>query len=251
MKSLVLVTLMLTGLLIVTGAHADADLFASFHADYDLERDGLGSAHSVFTLDKDADGSYSYKSVLHATGLAALFFSDVITETSRFQVVDGRPRATSYTYTETGKHPKSENIQFAWERKVGVTDEDGKTRKKPLTTDMCDVQMLQLLLASDVAAGKLADSYKILTHGDIVEYKTETLPDAKIRAASIVYDTKVVALHDENKGRTITAWLSPALHYLPVQIRQAQSDKAGVTLTLMDISFDSAAPTAASKSGAK
>ncbi len=241
MKKMLGYTVLLTAAMATGGALADDSLFTPFHADYDLERDGLGSAHSVFTLERGADGSYTYKSVMHATGLAAMFFSDVITETSTFTVTDGRPRAKSYNNSQTGKHPSSETINFDWDKATAVTDSDGRTRKNKLTDDEGDVQLVQLQIGADVAAGKLAEHYRTLDDGEIVDYAAQAMPAAKVRSGSTVYDTKVVALHDAAKGRTITVWLSPALHYLPVQIRQEQTGKKAVTLTLEDISFGSAA----------
>lgn len=225
-------------------AHADGSELTPFHADYDLEREGIGSAHSVFTLEQGADGSYTYKSVMHATGIAAMFFSDVITETSTFTLDGGRPKAKSYSYSETGKHPSSQLVTFDWDKGYGITEEDGRSRKKKLEDGLCDVQLLQLQLAADVAADKLADSYRTLNDGEVVEYKAGKLPDAKVKAGDNTYDTRVVALHDAAKGRTITIWVSPALHYMPVQIRQEQAGKKAVTLTLEDISFGSAVASA-------
>jgi hypothetical protein len=237
MKKVLTAALLMTGAL---AAHADGSLFTPFHADYDLEREGIGSAHSVFTLEQGADGSYSYKSVMHATGIAAMFFSDVITETSTFTLEDGRPKAKTYSYSETGKHPSSQLVTFDWAQGYGITEEDGRSRKKKLEDGLCDVQLLQLRLAADVAADKLADSYRTLNDGEVAEYKAERLPGTKVRAGGNTYDTRVVALHDATKGRTITIWVSPALHYMPVQIKQEQTGKKAVTLTLEGISFGSA-----------
>jgi len=240
MKKILGYAALVAGLLTMTGALAD-DLFTPFHADYDLEREGIGSAHSVFTLEKGADGSYAYKSVMHATGLASMFFSDVITETSTFTLDGGRPKAKSYSYSETGKKPSSQLVTFDWDKGFGITEEDGRTRKKKLEDGMCDVQLLQLQLAADVAADKLADSYSVLNDGEVAEYKAVKMPGTKVRIGHDSYDTRVVALHDGSKGRTITVWVSPALHFMPVQIKQEQTGKKAITLTLEDITFGSAA----------
>lgn len=249
MKSWITVSALLMGLSTASGAWADDSLFTPFHADYDMEREGIGSADSVVTLSRSADGSYSYQSVLHVTGLASLFFSDVVTETSSFQLMDGHPRAASYTYFETGKHPSSEAIRFDWDKNLALTNEGGGKHKVKLTPGICDTQLVQLQLAADMAAGKPVDTYKILNHGEVVTYAAESLPDARIRAGSTVYDAKVVALHDTAKGRTITLWLAPALHYLPVKILQQQTGKAGIMLTLQNISFMDKAPAAGTNNG--
>src|ERR1051325_8283163 len=100
----------LTAALLMTGAmaaHADGSLFTPFHADYDLEREGIGSAHSVFTLEQGADGSYSYKSAMHATGIPAMFFSDLNTETSPFTFrATKRPRPACRALYTTPMPPR-------------------------------------------------------------------------------------------------------------------------------------------------
>ena len=47
-----------------------------------------------------------------------------------------------------------------------------------------------------------------------------------------------------DKGRTITVWMAPNLHFLPVQIQQVDK-KNTITLTLLHISYkDQTAPAA-------
>ena len=245
-KKMLEMTLLLAGLVLTGSAFADG-LFSPYSADYDFERKGIGSAKSTFDLTKQADGSFVYQSVLHPTKIESLVLGDV-TQTSTFHVVAGRPQAGSYSYMEKGKHPSQETIQFDWTKKSSATSESGKTTGAPLTADSTDVQLIQLLLASDAAAGKLADSYQVVNHGETVTYSVKTLPDAKLRLQSGNFETKVVVLtdNDKTKGRSITAWLAPTLHYLPVQIQQADK-KNTFTLTLLHISFKDEAPAAGAK----
>src|SRR5579863_8912384 len=62
----------------------------------------LGTLGCQMTLTQDADGSYTLRSTSHAVGFAAMFVKDVVTETSRFEMVDGRPRPLEYSYTRSG-----------------------------------------------------------------------------------------------------------------------------------------------------
>lgn len=245
-KKILEMGLLTAGLLISAGAMADSTLFSPYSADYDMERKGIGSAKATFSLEKNADGSMVYQSVLHPTGIAALLLGDV-TQTSTFKLANGRPQSTSYQYSEKGKHADEETIKFDWTgKKKATSTEDGKNRNADLTDNSVDVQLVQLLLASDVAAGKLPDSYQIVDHGEATAYTVKTLPDAKLRLQSGNFQTKVVALTNAEKKRTITAWMAPSLHYLPVQIQQV--DKNTITLTLLHISYkDQAAPAAGTK----
>ena len=241
-KKMLEMALLTAGLLISAGAMADASLFSPYSADYDLERKGIGSAKANFTLTKQTDGSYEYKSVLHPTGIASLLLGDV-TQTSDFKLVSNRPQSTSYTYEEKGKHADQETIKFDWSKKASTTEENDKSRKAALSDNAVDVQLVQLLVASDAAAGKLPASYDIVDHGEATTYVVKTMPDTKLRLQAGNFQTKVVTLSNAEKKRTITAWLAPSFHYLPVQIQQ--KDKNTITLTLLHIGYsDEAAPAA-------
>ncbi|HEX4300435.1 MAG TPA: DUF3108 domain-containing protein [Gammaproteobacteria bacterium] len=236
--------LLTAGLVISAGAMADTAQLSSYTASYHMDRKGIGSADGAFTLTKQADGSYEYKSVLHPTGLAALVAKD-ITQTSNFKVVNGRPQSSSYSYSWQGKPDDDENIQFNWAGKSAVMDEAGKKSKAALGDNSVDVQLVQLLVATDAAAGKLPASYQIVDKGDATTYTVTTLPDAKLRLQSGNFKTKVVTLTNAAKKRTITAWLAPSLHYLPVQVQQV--DRNTVTLTLLHVSYADEAPAAGTK----
>ncbi|HEY3646032.1 MAG TPA: DUF3108 domain-containing protein [Gammaproteobacteria bacterium] len=241
-KKMLEMALLTAGLLVSAAAMADAAQFSPYTANYDMERKGIGSAKATFTLDKGADGSLVYQSVLHPTGIASLLLGDV-TQTSTFKLVNGRPQSVKYDYTEKSKHPDQETIDFDWAKKKATSQENDKTRKADLADNSVDVQLVQLLLASDVAAGKLPDSYQIVDHGEATTYTVKALPDAKLRLQSGNFQTKVVALTNAEKKRTITAWMAPSLHYLPVQIQQV--DKNTITLTLLHVAYkDQAAPAA-------
>ena len=243
-KKMLEMALLAAGLLISAGAMADAGQLSPYTANYDFERKGIGSGKSTFTLVKQPDGSYEYKSVLHPTGIASLLAKDV-TQTSDFKLADGRPRSSSYSFSWQGKPDDAETIQFDWASKSAAMDQAGKKSKAALTADSVDVQLIQLLVASDAAAGKLPASYQIVDKGDATTYTVKSLPDAKLRLQSGNFHTKVVMLTNAAKKRTITAWLAPNLNYLPVQVQQV--DKNTVTLTLLHVSYNDAAPAAGTK----
>lgn len=248
-KKMLEMALLTASLLMSAAAMADASLYSPYTANYDFERKGIGSGKSTFTLTKQADGSYEYKSVLHPTGIASLLAKDV-TQTSDFKVVNGRPQSSTYSFSWQGKADQNETVKFDWAGKSAAMDQAGKKSTAKLTDDSVDVQLVQLLVAADAAAGKLPASYQIVDKGDATTYTVKTLPDAKLRLQAGNFETKVVTLSNAERKRTITAWLAPSLHYLPVQIRQ--KDKNTVTMTLLHVGYsDEAAPAAAPAAATK
>lgn len=233
-------------LLPAAAARCDSAVLAPYHADYSLARNTLTLGTAKFSLQADSDGGYVYKSVSHATGLAALFAGDVITQMSRFEMAGGQPRPLAYSYSQSGgRDNRSERIQFDWGKQLAQGEENGRKHRNPLTPGISDVFLIQLVLAVDAATGSLAKQYTLLDHGETTAYEPRKLPDQKMKVDRTQVDTTVLELKDPKKGRTISVWLAPALHYLPVQIRQSEPGKATFTLTLDDISFETAAPASA------
>lgn len=208
----------------------------------------IGSLACQVTLERNADGSYTFRSVSHAIGFAAMFAKDVITETSRFEVVDGRPRSLEYNYTRAGgKHDKSETIQFDWDKRTALTVENGQSKTTPLTPGVADRFLTQLILSLDAGSGKLQDEYKVLDHRDISRFTPPRPQDKSLSVPAGEFGTLMVERQDKGSKRVMDFWFAPQLHYLPVQIQQREPDADTYTLSLTSSSFDKASPAAASK----
>ena len=226
---------------------ADVGALTPYKATYEGSV-SLGSLACQISLGQNTDGSYTYRSESHAIGFAAVFLKDVITETSRFDMVDGRPRALSYSYTRTGgKHDKSETIQFDWNKNTAESVENGSKRTTPLTPGVADRFLTQLILSVDVESSKLQDEYKVLDHRKITSFNPLKLPDKTLSVPAGEYATVAVERHDKGESRLMDFWMSPKLHYLPVEIQQREPGEDTYTLTLTSVSFDTPAPAAATK----
>ncbi len=153
-------------------------------------------------------------------------------------------RPLEYTFLQTSgdkdkpKTDKSETIQFDWTKNLAHPDEDSRKQNTKLAPDLYDVFLIRLALPLDAAADKLAAGYSVLDHREVVSYKLKKLADAKLKLDSATFDTEVLELTDADKGRVMKLWLSPALHYLPVQIQQTQTDKPTFTMVLQNITFN-------------
>ncbi|MGE5625907.1 MAG: DUF3108 domain-containing protein [Bacillota bacterium] len=231
-------------LLMAASAAADGIVIRPFTANYEGSV-SLGTLACKTTLARNPDGSYTYKSESHAIGFASMFFKDVIVETSRFEVVDGRPRSLEYDYVRSGgKHDKSESIRFDWNNKVAHTDDNGTKRDHRLLPGVSDRFLIQLILSLDNEAGSLQDEYGVLDHNAVTWFNPKKLPDASVRTASGKYETQVLERQDKGDARVTDFWQSPELHYLPVQIEQREPGEDTYTLSLTSVSFEGAAPAA-------
>lgn len=228
-------------LCVAGAARGDDPVLVPYHADYSLALHGVSAGISRFSLVKAGDGRYTYSSSAHTTGLLGLIKPHyTVTQTSNFSLADGRPQALDYDYDQSdGSDKSTETIHFDWSQAYAQGLDDGRKHHYALSPGMSDVFLIQLVLASDAAKDKLAAQYVILDHSEASAYTLQKLPGEKVEVGGKDVDTVVLALHNAKKARTITVWLAPALHYLPVQIEQ---DKPAVSLTLNDISFDGSAP---------
>ncbi len=231
---------------LATAAAAGDLAIPPYHADYSVARNSLTIGIAKFTLTQNSDGSYTYQSVTRPAGVAALFFSDVVTESTHFELADGAPRSLLYSFSQTGgSHEKAETIQFDWQKRAAYTGEDGKNRPSRIEAGTADRFLAQLLISLDAAAGKPGGQYTVLDHHELTTYTLSAQPVARLHTPAGEFDTVVLERKDEVKGRVMDFWLAPKLHYLPVQLQQRETDKATITLTLTDIDFDTSAPAAA------
>ena len=233
-------------LLPAAAVHADGAVLAPYKADYSLALRGISVGESRVTLAPDGDGKYLYTADARTTGLGALLKSGFKTsQESHLELVDGHLQPLRYDYRQQdGDDKQSESIVFDWGKHLAQTNEDGRQKTSQLRAGTYDVFLIQLALAMDVESGALAHKYTLLDHGETADYSSSRLPDQKMHVDKTELDTVALKLHSDAKGRTISVWLAPALHYLPVKIEQ---DKPAMTLTLDDISFGDGAPAAVTK----
>ncbi len=210
-----------------------------YHATYSVGRNDLRIGTANFTLTRNKDGTYTYKSITQATGLAALFFSDVITETSRFKVSDGNLQSLEYSYDHTGNtKDKKETIRFNWDKGKAYSDDRGEQRILPIKAGTYDRLLAQLAISMDLEAGKTVGDYPVLDHNEITVYHMHRQGSTTLKTPAGEYEVIEIARKVPKKNRVTTFWLAPKLDYLPVQMKQTETGKATISLVLTGIKFD-------------
>ena len=225
---------------LTTASAASAPLtIPLYHATYSVGRNDMRIGIAQFSLTKNQNGLYTYQSVTQPTGLVALFRSDVVTETSHFNLVNDLPQPLLYDYAHTGDdHAKPQSIRFDWNNKLAYTSSGDTHHSLPLRPGTCDRLLAQLLISLDAADGHLNNNYRVLDHGEIQIYRLHEAGKEKLKTPAGEFDTVKVARQDAKKNRTTTFWLAPKLDYLPVQMQQTEPGKATINLVLTEIKFD-------------
>ena len=225
--------------LVVGAASAAAPAIPLYHATYSVSRNDLHIGTTVFSLTKNQNGSYTYQSVTEPAGLVSLFRSDVITETSHFNIVDCSPRPLLYSYTHIGgDHNQPHSIRFDWNKKLAYNSSGDKRSTLPLKPDTYDRLLAQLLISLDAAQGATTNTLRVLDRGEFQTYRLLSVGTVGVKTPAGGYQTIEVARKDEKKNRTNTFWLAPKLDYLPVQMQQTEPGKATISLVLTEIKFD-------------
>lgn len=210
-----------------------------YHASYSVGRNDLHIGTAQFSLSQEKNGTYTYKSVTQAVGLAALFFSDIITETSHFAVNNDRLQPLVYSYAHSGNdRDRSQTIRFDWSKHTAHDSEGSSHHVISITEGTYDRALAQLALSVDMAAGHLQDDYRVLDQGKFQSYRLKQVGVVRLKTPAGEYDTVEVARHEEKHNRTTTFWLAPKLDYLPAQMQQTEPGKATITLVLTEIRFD-------------
>ena len=235
---------LLCGLLlcgVLEAAQAAAPAIPLYHATYSAGRGSLRVGTARFSLTRNDDGSYTYRSVTKPAGLMALFFDDVVTETSRFTLAGDHLQSLHYSYQHRSDDgDKLEQIRFDWSKGLAYSSEGASHQTVLLTAGICDRLLAQLAMSLDALQGKPVNDYSVLDHAKVQMYRFMRTGNASVNTPAGKYDTVEMTRHDDSKNRVTTFWLAPKLDYLPVRIRQTEPGKATISLVLTDISFDAA-----------
>ena len=207
--------------LTVLSSLAHADLPGSFTATYALHYDDLriGVMERKFT--RNGDGSGIFESNGKLTGLAALFRKDKITESSRWEINDGRLRPVEYKYVRTGGNKeKKEHHRFNWQKnKVISITNDGK-KEQSIVPGILDKQLYQLAMM-EIKEPEKGLTYDLIDGTTLKTYQFEfqgeedlSTPMGKLKALKF---HRQKPENDTSKRDTVL-WCAPSLHYLPVRV---------------------------------
>lgn len=230
-----LLACLVPALLPVTGMAGGGTPLAPFTATYEVSHGSIHAADTVFRLERQRHGDYLFSSRAEAVGLLALFRDDVITETSRFTLHDGRIRALAFNYHHAGSSKnRDQSLRFDWQQGVAYSDYRGEKASIQLKPGMLDHQLLQLAVMRDLAADRLPARYTVLDRNSVKRYQVEKIGTARVETEAGTFETIIVQHEDE--GKTTLFWCAPALNYLPVRMEQREPDESTITLELAEYS---------------
>ena len=226
----------LIGALCLTGAHGDTNQspLPLFHAEYSLMRNGLTLGISTRSLTAAKDGTYIYASTTRATGIIAWFVKDHFDEYSKWTLNGTQLRPLEYVYNRHGgsktRHVK---LKFDWQRLIVTNTIDGDPWRMSIPPDAQDKLVYQLSIMYDLKKGTKHLEYKIADGGKLKDYEFEIQGEETLNTA--LGKIKTVRIQRIGDKRDTTVWCAPRLSYLPVQLKQQDTDGAELTMTITSL----------------
>ena len=219
------------------------DLPPDFKASYLIEKYGSSVAETTLTLNQ-TDNRISYQSSSRAIGLAAVFTSDSITESSTLKLSENNlpPFLLEYQYSRKKKPGKNQTIKITWNENSTASiishSHNGSTQLTA-SQPLWDKLSVQLALMHDISAAKKHDilNYKVIDKNTIIDYRFEYLDDENISIDNRNYLTrKLKRIHASGK-RTTFMWLATELSNLPIAIEQYKNKTTHWRMELQDINI--------------
>lgn len=202
---------------------------ADFHSLYAISINGFVIGESRIELAAQDSGRYQYRSDTQSAGLARLFRSDRVQESSLFVLHRGRIRPLEYRFDHTGsKKGRHAFLDFDWKARKVANTVEGHTWEMDIPPTALDKLVVQIAVMMDLSAGKERLTYAIADGGKLKEYHFASVGRETVKVPAGEFETVKIERLRKDNDRTTHLWCAPALGYLPVRIEQIEHED-GVT----------------------
>lgn len=236
--------LLLAPVLQIMPVHAEPDSgivtiesITPYFAKYEVRRAGIKIAEAAYALWKDGD-EYVFETSGDAKGIVKLFGKKVATETARFSLENGEIVQQHYAYEfENGEDSRNRRIDFDWDNNKVKVVRRGKVRELELRKGMVDRLLLQLVVMTDLASGKMKKEYVAVGKRSPNIYSFEKIKEELIITPAGSYKTQLISgLQKRKKGDRLTRyWCAPELAWLPVKIEQYRNGEGPFVMKLINV----------------
>lgn len=206
-----------------------------FDAVYSVKKSGLSLGKAYFKLKDMGDNHWEYSSYIKPSGMATLFSSDRIKESSVVEKIGDTIRPVEYNYTRTGKKSEKASITFNWDARTATVTFDGKVSSHTLSGREQDHYSLVLNLMRMGSLG-IASQTMTVINDDVKEYTYTSKGAEQVRTAVQKFNA-IKMVQTSNSSRSLHYWLSPQVNFLPVKIEQHKKGKKNLEMTLKSLEF--------------
>ncbi len=213
--------LLLAGLLLALPAQAGL-LDTGFEAEYRVAMGGIpaGISHRHVAVNDDI---IVYRAHSVPRGMARLFTTDEVTETSIMQRRDGDVQPLEYRYDQTGKDEVHEKVLFDWDTKTLTITKNRLSY--PIVPNTYDMLSFQIAMMLKLARQPKTFTFHVADHHDLHTYEAHVVgPEQITTEYREAMQTIRVDSINRKENLKFSFWCAPELDYLPVRIRIERMD---------------------------
>ncbi|HET7810035.1 MAG TPA: DUF3108 domain-containing protein [Steroidobacteraceae bacterium] len=223
---------LLCGALLAAGAvaHADPIDLKPYKASYTLEWKGITAGSSTLELKSLGGDRYTFGASAAARGIFRMAFSDAVTQTSTFRVVDGKVIPQAFNGMDDKERPTG--LVFDWTRRRVTGTAKGHAVDLELPDGAQDPMSLQIASLRALANGALQDRVWLIDTDKLKEYELQREGTERIETALGTVDTILYTSRRAAGDRVTRTWVAPALGYLPVKAQRLRGKKVEFTMLI-------------------
>ena len=215
-----------------------ADLIdKGFTAEYELSLMTVYIGTATRQLDA-GDKQLTYQSVAKPDGLAKMFVSDIITETSHMDYRDGLITPRDYRYRQSGGDEETdEQVKFRQKDKIVALTRENKTF--PLEKNSYDVLSFQLALMRELQQQHKHFVFHVADHRNFHTFHAKVAGEETLSTPAGDFKVVKVDARDPDSGKRFVFWCAEKLDYLPVRVEYTKKKDGDVSaLMLKSINID-------------
>ena len=220
------------------------DVPTDFDALYAISINDFVIGESQIELQAQADSRFLYRSNTRSTGIASLFRSDRVRESSLFKVHRDQIRPLEYRFDHTGsKKERHAFLHFDWRALKVSNTVEGHTWEMDIPAHALDKLVVQIAVMMDLTSGKDQLAYAIADGGKLKEYRFGVVGEETIEVPAGRFNVVKIERLRKDFDRTTYLWCAPSLNYLPVRIEQIEhEDEVTYLSELKQTSIENALP---------
>jgi len=213
---------------------ANADLLShSFTITYEVTRNGIYLGDTVRHFKQLPDGNWQFSATTTAKGLAALFFSDTVHETSVLKQQDHRIIPLTYVYDQSGGEDKEHyQIDFLWDQHKIHNGHNNKDYK--IEGNAQDVQTFLLQIMRDLQQHQNTMTYFIASRGNASSYVLTQNGSHKIDTPYKTLETIELVSNKLKDTDQYRVWCAVELEFMPVRVQKIDTDNNKTELVIKD-----------------
>ena len=217
-----------------TGSQVCAAEPVLFSAQYEVSKGIMSIGHTTRSLEKLEDGNYKFESLSKPGGVAKLFTSGKVRETSIWKWDNANFVPVNYRYKNSSSANRDVILTFDWEKHEVTNSINGDPWTMPIEPGTLDKLLFQMKIMHDLQQGHTTFSYPVADGGKLKTYDISVTGEKIVKMDIGTFNTVVVEY--KKNDRTTKMWCAKELNFLPVRIEQQKDDGGSVTADLIKLS---------------